>query len=157
MLLCVCCAQDVDIYTVKKEELDFSSKFALKVTRDDYCHAVVAYFTVDFSKSHTKLGFSTSQLLACCPPHLLLMVNRPAQPVHALEANCVLFGGAHPLQAERDHLRLNRCEGAWLMTLLQSDGSVQRNAKNPRDIDITIETSSDGAHGKQQSKKYRLR
>jgi hypothetical protein len=50
---------DVDIYTVKKEDLDFSSKFELKINRDDYCHAVVAYFNVEFSKTHTKLKFST--------------------------------------------------------------------------------------------------
>jgi len=49
----------IDLYTVTKEDLDFSSDFSLKVDRDDYCHALVAYFTVDFSKSHTKLRFST--------------------------------------------------------------------------------------------------
>jgi len=50
---------DVDLYTVKKEELDFSSRFELKINRDDYCHAMVAYFTVQFSKTHTKMRFST--------------------------------------------------------------------------------------------------
>jgi len=50
---------DIDLYTVKKEELDFQSKFELKILRDDYCHALVAYFTVQFSKTHTKIRFST--------------------------------------------------------------------------------------------------
>ncbi len=50
---------DVDIYTVKKEELDFTSDFSLTVGRDDYCHAFLAYFTVDFSKCHKKVAFST--------------------------------------------------------------------------------------------------
>lgn len=54
--------QDVDIYKVKKEDLDFSSNLSLEVSRDDYCHALVAYFTAEFSKSHTKLGFCTGTL-----------------------------------------------------------------------------------------------
>jgi len=54
-----CAVLEVDIYTVKKEDLDFESKFELKMNRDDYCHALVAYFNIDFSTSHTKLTFST--------------------------------------------------------------------------------------------------
>ena len=54
--------QDVDISKVKKEDLDFSSNLSLEVSRDDYCHALVAYFTAEFSKSHTKLGFCTGTL-----------------------------------------------------------------------------------------------
>ncbi len=50
---------DIDLYTVTKPELDFTSKFELKINRDDYCHALVAYFNVEFSKTHTKLRFST--------------------------------------------------------------------------------------------------
>jgi protein arginine N-methyltransferase 1 len=29
------------------------------VNRDDYVHAIVSYFTVDFSKCHSKIAFST--------------------------------------------------------------------------------------------------
>jgi protein arginine N-methyltransferase 1 len=54
-----CSILDIDLYTVTKEELDFESDFKLNVRRDDYCHALVAYFDVQFSKSHTPLGFST--------------------------------------------------------------------------------------------------
>lgn len=50
---------DIDLYTVTKEDLDFKSDFQLKFTRDDYCHALVAYFNVEFSKTHTKIRFST--------------------------------------------------------------------------------------------------
>jgi len=49
----------IDLYKVKKEELDFNSDFSLMMNRDDYVHALVAYFNVEFSKSHTKLQFST--------------------------------------------------------------------------------------------------
>jgi len=49
----------IDLYRVKKEELDFTSPFSLRIKRDDYLHALVAYFNVEFSKSHTHLQFST--------------------------------------------------------------------------------------------------
>jgi len=50
----------IDLYTVKKEELDFESDFTLKVKHDDYCHAIVSFFDVTFSKCHTKVGFTTA-------------------------------------------------------------------------------------------------
>lgn len=50
---------DIDLYKVKKEELDFESKFSLTFSRSDFCHAVVAYFNVEFSKTHTQIRFST--------------------------------------------------------------------------------------------------
>lgn len=49
----------VDIYTVKKEDLDFSGDFELQITRSDYIHALVAYFTVDFTETHTKIRLAT--------------------------------------------------------------------------------------------------
>jgi len=50
---------DIDLYKVTKAELDFKSKFQLKVLRSDFLHALVAYFTVEFSETHTKINFST--------------------------------------------------------------------------------------------------
>lgn len=57
-----CPVLDIDIYTVKKEDLDFQSPFQLKFTRDEYCHAVVAYFTVNFTKTHKNIKLTTSPL-----------------------------------------------------------------------------------------------
>jgi len=51
---------DLDLYTCKVEDLDFQSKFTLKVKHDDYVHAVVAYFDCTFSKCHTTVKFSTA-------------------------------------------------------------------------------------------------
>ena len=47
-----CKILDIDLYTVTKEELDFESDFKINITRDDYCHALVSYFNVEFSKTH---------------------------------------------------------------------------------------------------------
>jgi len=49
----------IDLYTVKKDEVDFTSKVNLPVLRNDYCHALVAFFEVEFSKCHRRTGFST--------------------------------------------------------------------------------------------------
>lgn len=55
-----CLVKEVDLYTVKKEDLHFTAPFHLIVKRDDYAHAFVTYFTIDFSKCHKRTGFSTS-------------------------------------------------------------------------------------------------
>jgi len=52
--------KEFDLYTVKIEDLAFEVDFSLRCRRDDYVHALVSYFSVDFSKSHKKIGFSTS-------------------------------------------------------------------------------------------------
>jgi len=59
--VCTMCAPvlDINLYTVKKEDLDFNSTVELHVKRNDGCHALVAWFEVEFSKCHCKTGFST--------------------------------------------------------------------------------------------------
>ena len=54
--------KEVDLYTVKEEDLSFESEFNLICKRDDYIHALVAFFTIEFSKSHKSIGFSTCKL-----------------------------------------------------------------------------------------------
>ncbi|XP_057711280.1 protein arginine N-methyltransferase 8-like isoform X1 [Corythoichthys intestinalis] len=55
-----CLLKEVDIYTVKPDDLTFTSAFCLQVQRNDYVHALVTYFSVEFSKCHKKTGFSTA-------------------------------------------------------------------------------------------------
>jgi len=49
----------IDITTVTKADLDFSAPFRLTAGRNDYCHAFVAYFDIEFSKCHKPIYFST--------------------------------------------------------------------------------------------------
>lgn len=58
----VCGSQEVDIYTVKLEDLAFTSAFCLQIQRNDYIHALVTYFNIEFTKCHKKTGFSTGML-----------------------------------------------------------------------------------------------
>jgi len=49
----------IDINTVKNEDLSFKVPFRLVAARDDFCHAFVAAFDIEFSKTHKKIFFST--------------------------------------------------------------------------------------------------
>jgi len=57
----------IDLYTVKAEDLNFSAKVKLPVLRNDYCHAVISFFEVEFTKCHRRTGFSTGP--HCKPTH----------------------------------------------------------------------------------------
>lgn len=52
--------KEVDLYTVKLEDLSWESPFTLLVRRNDYVQALVSFFTVEFSKCHKRTGFSTA-------------------------------------------------------------------------------------------------
>ncbi|XP_018021038.2 protein arginine N-methyltransferase 1 [Hyalella azteca] len=55
-----CLVKEVDLYTVKKEDLAFKSPFHLQVRRNDYVHALITYFNIEFTKCHKRTGFSTA-------------------------------------------------------------------------------------------------
>jgi len=50
----------IDLYTVTKDELVFSVPFKLTFSQQNICHAFLAYFDVEFTKSHRWCGFSTA-------------------------------------------------------------------------------------------------
>lgn len=51
-----------DLKTVKKEDLSFVSPFTIRATRRDVCHAVVVYFTVEFTHGHVKIILPTGPM-----------------------------------------------------------------------------------------------
>lgn len=51
---------EIDLNTVTKEDLDFTASFRLDIIRDDHVHALVSFFDVIFSRTHTRIGFTTS-------------------------------------------------------------------------------------------------
>ncbi|KAH8025461.1 hypothetical protein HPB51_008376 [Rhipicephalus microplus] len=59
-----CLLKEVDLYTVRVEDLSFTSPFHLQVRRDDYIQAFVTFFNVEFTKCHKRTGFSTAAWLA---------------------------------------------------------------------------------------------
>ena len=56
-----CRILDIDLYTVKKEDLDFSSKYEITFTRDnDKFSGLVAWFDTGFTKLNNKFNLTTS-------------------------------------------------------------------------------------------------
>lgn len=51
--------KDVDMYTIRVEDLSFSAPFQLTCKRNDYVHALVTFFNINFSCCHKYVGFST--------------------------------------------------------------------------------------------------
>lgn len=117
----------IDINTVTKEELDFVREFEIKFTTKDFCHALVSYFSVVFSPTHNKIGFSTG------PKD---KYTHWKQTVFYLDKELAVNPGDS----------------------IKGKISVNRNERNPRDLDISIESSFDGSEGLvTQSRLYRLR
>jgi len=54
-----CKILDIDLYTCKKEDLDFSSQYELTFFRRDTLHGLAAWFDVFFDKLPNKVQFST--------------------------------------------------------------------------------------------------
>jgi type I protein arginine methyltransferase len=154
-----CKILDIDLYTVKKPDLDFRSNFELKINRDDYCHALVAYFDVEFSKSHTKIKFSTGprskythwkQTVFYLNDEMVVNNNDTISGSISVKVRAV------PCIAVLCCAVL--CRGGGLIHSLRLFGVVQRNAKNPRDIDIQVSTKKDGAQPRAElTQSYRLR
>lgn len=49
----------MDISKMASGDASFTVPFKLVAERDDYIHALVAYFDVSFTKCHKLMGFST--------------------------------------------------------------------------------------------------
>jgi type I protein arginine methyltransferase len=49
----------IDMNTVTVEELSFAVPFKITAVRNDYCHALVAFFDVEFSRCHKPVSFNT--------------------------------------------------------------------------------------------------
>jgi len=55
-----CLVKEIDIQTCTKEDIPFCSPFHLQIKRNDYMQAIVAFFNIEFSKCHKRVGFSTA-------------------------------------------------------------------------------------------------
>lgn len=55
--------QTMDISKMSSGDASFTAPFKLVAQRNDYIHALVAYFDVSFTMCHKLLGFSTGSKL----------------------------------------------------------------------------------------------
>ena len=49
----------LDLYTVTAADLAFAAPFRLHVRRNDFIHALIAWFDIDFTACHRPISFST--------------------------------------------------------------------------------------------------
>jgi protein arginine N-methyltransferase 1 len=49
----------IDLNTVTTQELAFSAPFQLRCQRNDFIHALIAWFDIDFTACHKPIRFST--------------------------------------------------------------------------------------------------
>ena len=49
----------LDLYTVQPKDLDFTKTFTLTCRRNDFIHALIAWFDIEFSACHKPIRFST--------------------------------------------------------------------------------------------------
>src|SRR3984885_2796238 len=54
-----CAVFTIDLNTVTAAELAFSAPFSLRCQRNDFIHALIAWFDIEFSKCHKPIRFST--------------------------------------------------------------------------------------------------
>src|SRR5690606_31595703 len=54
-----CLAYSIDLYTVKKEELAYHVPYSLTVRRNDFVHALISWFDIEFTACHKPISFST--------------------------------------------------------------------------------------------------
>uniref|UniRef100_A0A674J7A8 Protein arginine N-methyltransferase domain-containing protein n=1 Tax=Terrapene triunguis TaxID=2587831 RepID=A0A674J7A8_9SAUR len=119
-----CLIKEVDIYTVKVEDLTFTSPFCLQVKRNDYIHALVAYFNIEFTRCHKRTGFSTTPTPRhpSPPPGPESPYTHWKQTVFYME----------------DYLTVKTGEEIF------GTISMKPNAKNNRDLDFTIDLDFKG-------------
>jgi len=110
-----CALLTVDINTINASDLDFTVPFRIVATRDDFCHAFVAAFDIEFSRTHKKIFFSTGP---------------GSQYTHWKQTVFYL----------NDVISIKKGEE------IKGTFHCKPNAKNPRDLDITISYSFQGEH-----------
>jgi len=105
----------LDISTAKVSDLAFAVPFRLVANRDDFAHALVVYFDIEFTKCHKVVYFSTG-------PH--------AQYTHWKQTVFYM----------NDVLSTKKGEE------IRGEFSSKPNAKNPRDLDLTIQYKFKGEY-----------
>lgn len=56
----ICPIYEIDLYTINEEDLDFASKYELKIMKDESVHAFITWFDVQFENLPFPVSFNTS-------------------------------------------------------------------------------------------------
>ncbi|KAF9585518.1 type I protein arginine N-methyltransferase Rmt1 [Lunasporangiospora selenospora] len=108
-----CAFKEIDIRTVKKEDLDFQVPFSLTANQDDQIHAFISWFDISFDACHKPVGFSTSPGSQYTHWKQTVFYTQDTMSVKAGET-------------------------------ISGSLKCSPNARNPRDLDITIDYEFSG-------------
>ncbi|CAE7097105.1 unnamed protein product [Rhizoctonia solani] len=111
-----CAIKHIDLRTVKKEDLTFSTDFTLVAERVDYIHAFLAWFDICFDAAHKPVKFSTGPHAKYTHWKQTVFYTKDVIPVKILKVGDEIVG-----------------------TL-----TCAPNQRNNRDLDITIKYESKG-------------
>lgn len=113
-----CLVKEVDMYTITVEDLSFTAPFSLVCKRNDYIQALVTFFNIDFTACHKPTGFSTGP--------------DERRYTHWKQTVFYLDNG------EDECLTVKKGEQ------INGTVSIRPNARNNRDLDISIKVLFDG-------------
>ncbi|KAL9339159.1 hypothetical protein Peur_068174 [Populus x canadensis] len=157
----------MDISKMVSGDTSFTAPFKLVAERDDFIHALVAYFDVSFTKCHKLTGFSTGQAFFSLPYSVMFFSSSSTKfcllpTVKSSESREPILSWASITTApfhEMAHVMGPRSRAThWKQTVLYLEDvlticqgealsgsmTVAPNKKNPRDIDIMIKYSLNG-------------
>jgi protein arginine N-methyltransferase 1 len=114
---------EIDLYTVKVEDLDFTADFEITFNRKDSCHGLTAWFDVQFSKCHVPVGFTTAPFADYT--HWKQTVFYIKNPFHA-EKDDVLKGRIEVKKNPNNHRDLNVALSLDFKGATQDQGYIMR-------------------------------
>jgi len=85
----ICRIFEIDLYTCKVEDLDFSNQYELVINRNDTVHALVAWFDIAFDKLPNKVFFTTGPFKKTT--HWKQTVFYTDRDVKVRKGNCAVF------------------------------------------------------------------
>lgn len=145
-----CAIKHIDIRTVTKEDLAFKVPFTLKATRNDYVHAFLGWFDIQFSACHKPIQFSTGpqakythwkQTVFYTPETLTVSVSREGVVAQHREP---------PPSSEE--WTLTRQEG----DVIKGELTCAPNTRNNRDLDIVIDYEVQGSEAVKGQMTYKM-
>ena len=95
-----CKIKEIDLYTVKKEELQFTAAYELAFSRKDTVHGIIGWFDTYFEKLPNQVQFSTSPYVQ--PTHWKQTVFYTQNGLH-VEQGEVLKGSIAVRKSVEDH------------------------------------------------------
>jgi len=153
--------QTIDIQTVKVSDLTFTVPYEVRFKKSDYCHALVAYFDIEFSHCHKPVKFSTGEgegardggctlrpharsLFACAGPHA--RYTHWKQTVFYLEDTLTVDVG-EKVSVSLLRIAIPLCRRPSrppLPNRAQGELRCRPNPRNHRDLDIEIDYAFEG-------------